>query len=236
MSKFTNRLLRDAKRQFYARPDVADTYEELRFGGPSGSWVNARELEIVLSFLPPFHRALDLGCGTGRLSRVLAQRGTTIGLDASMAMLTQAQVNNPAMLVQGDVFAIPCANASFDVMVALRVIFHFPNLDQLLREMLRVIAPGGTIIFDTYVWSPRAWFPLDQAHWGNGIFIHSPSQVQQIAQRLGLQVKQSKFCFLFSPYIYRRLPLALVRLLFQLESKIPQRLHARVFWKLERIV
>ena len=205
----------------------------MRFGGASGAWVNAREIELVLALLQPFQRALDLGCGTGRLTQILAQRGSTIGLDASRAMLEEAQRENRLALAQGDAFELPFADASFDAVAALRVVFHFADVEALLRQIARVVAPRGVFVFDTYLWSPRAWLPLDPACWGGGVFVHPPARVEQIAARLGWHVVERESCFLFSPYVYRRLPLAVVRGLARLETRVPTRLRARVFWKLE---
>jgi SAM-dependent methyltransferase len=223
-----------AKRAFYSQPQIASDYDRLRFGGASGAWVNAQEIELVRALLPPFRRALDLGCGTGRLTRALAQHGRVVGLDASRAMLVEAQSENGFALAQGDAFALPFADASFDAVVALRVVFHFANLESLLVQVARVVAPCGVFVFDTYLWSPRAWLPLDPARWGGGVFVHPPARVETIAARLGWQIARREFCFLFSPYIYRRLPLTIVHALARLETRVPAWLRARVFWKLER--
>jgi ubiquinone/menaquinone biosynthesis C-methylase UbiE len=223
-----------AKREFYSQPQIASAYDELRFGGASGAWVNQREIELMLDLVPPFHRALDLGCGTGRLTRVLAQRGATMGIDASNAMLAQARELSTDKLVQGDAFTLPFADVSFDVVVASRVVFHFERAENLLREMARVVAPGGAIIFDTYRWSPRAWLPFDAVRWGGGVFAHSPAQIEHIARELNLHIAQCESAFLFSPYIYRRLPIGLVHLLARLESYVPVQMRSRSFWKLVR--
>ncbi len=167
MSDSTDKLSR-AKQDFYSRPEIANAYDEQRFGGASGAWVSAREIELVLELLPPFRGVLDLGCGTGRLSRALATSGAVVGLDTSAAMLAAARRENPARLVQGDAFRLPFADASFDAVVALRLAFHFRELGPLLREARRVLRPGDVIVFDTYAWSPRAWLPLDAERWGGG--------------------------------------------------------------------
>jgi SAM-dependent methyltransferase len=225
----------DAKRQFYSQPEVASVYDDLRFGGASGAWVNAREIDLVSSLLPPFRRALDLGCGTGRLTRVLSQRGLTIGIDVSSAMLARARENESLPLAQGDAFLLPFADASFDAVVALRLMFHFAELGSLLRQVKRVLALGGAVVFDTFRWSPRAWMSLDAARWGGGVFVHPPAQVEQAAKELDLKIAKREDCFLFSPYVYRRLPLTVVRGLARAEAHLPARLRARVFWKLVRL-
>ncbi len=224
----------ESKREFYARPEIARSYTERRFGGASGAWVSEREVGLVLSLQPDFRRALDLGCGTGRLARVLQPCGTAVGLDSSAAMLREARQASPLTLVQGNAFALPFADASFDLVVALRLVFHFQELAPLFTEIARVLPPHGAAVFDTYRWSPRAWLPLDRGHWGGGVFAHSPAQVSRAAERSGLSVAHRVSCFLFSPYLYRRLPLALVHWLDRVEKRIPESGRARVFWKLEK--
>ncbi len=184
--------------------------------------------------MPAGGRVLDLGCGTGRLTRELAERGPVVGMDAAAAMLERARELRPTDLVRGDAFLLPFAAASFDRVTALRLVFHFERLDRLLSEMRRVVAPGGTLVFDTYLWTPRALLPLDRARWGGGVYVHSPRSVQDCAQSMGLRVTAQETCFLFSPYLYRRLPLPVVKLLDRVEGITPSRLRARVFWRLER--
>jgi SAM-dependent methyltransferase len=222
------------KREFYSQPKIAQSYDELRFGGASGAWVNAREIDLALSLLSPFRQALDLGCGTGRLTHALASRGKTIGMDASSAMLAKAQENDLDELTQGDAFALPFAEASFDAVVALRLVFHFADVDALLREIARIVEPRGVIVFDTYLWSPRAWLPLGPARWGSGVFAHRPALIEQSARQAGFQLLRREPCFLFSPYVYRRLPFGAVHALARLEPHLPARFRARVFWKFTR--
>ena len=149
-------------------------------------------------------------------------------------MLAEAQRDNHLTLAQGDAFELPFADASFDAVVALRVVFHFGDVEALLRQIARVVAPRGVFIFDTYLWSPRAWLPLDPARWGGGVFVHPPARIEQVAASLGWQVVRRESCFLFSPYIYRRLPLVVVHGLARIETRVPPRWRARVFWRLAR--
>lgn len=223
------------KRQFYRQPDVVATYEQRRFGSPSGSWVNEREIAQVLSLLPERGRVLDLGCGTGRLSRRLAERGRDVVLvDSSDAMLARAVPAVGAPAVLADAFALPFASGSFDAVVALRVAFHFGDVGALIGSVAPLLRPGGRLVFDTYRWTPRALLALASRQWGGKVFTHSPSTVQAGARAAGLKIAGQNRCFLFSPYLYRLLPLAAVRVFDGAEARLPEGIRARVFWGLER--
>ncbi len=220
------------KRTFYSRPEVAQAYDQLRFGSAGGAWVNQRELAWVQSLLGSCDRILDLACGTGRLTRELAAGANIVGTDFSAAMLAHAQENSRAAFVPADAFTLPFAAASFTSVVALRFVFHLPTPATFLQEVKRILMPGGTVVFDTYLWSPRAWLPLDRGRWGSQVYAHAPRQVAQLATDLGYRVSTCQTGFLFSPYLYRLLPLPVVKQFDHLEGRLPARLHARAFWKL----
>ncbi|MBI2941864.1 MAG: class I SAM-dependent methyltransferase [Chloroflexi bacterium] len=228
------------KRRFYAQRKVSQNYDELRFGGPSGEWVNRRELSLIQTLLPPTGqgaKVLDLGCGTGRLSLHLRELGyDAVAVDSSAEMLAAARAKPGGKQIawlQGDAGALPLAARAFDAVVALRMAFHFPDLRLLLGAAIGVVKSGGRILFDTYNWSPRAWAPLGQGTWGARIYVHHPDQVQREARGLGLDVVETRACFLFSPYVYRLLPLPIVQGLYRLEAIVPAGLRARTFWHLQ---
>jgi demethylmenaquinone methyltransferase/2-methoxy-6-polyprenyl-1,4-benzoquinol methylase len=96
---------------------------------------------------------LDLACGTGDLSRLLAGRypkGRVIGLDLTREMLTLAAANGgPAHLsyLQGDMHALPLASASCDLVTGGYALRNAPDLDRALAEIARVLRPGGQAAF-----------------------------------------------------------------------------------------
>jgi len=226
-------MLSSDKRAFYAQPEVVAAYDQQRFGSPSGNWVNERELALVESLLPGGGRVLDLGAGTGRLSQRLRLHGySVVALDSSFAML-QVTGQGKVPVVQADGFDLPFQAASFDAVAALRVAFHYADLSALLHAVRPVLREDGVFVFDTYRWTPRSLFALDAARWGSKVFVHRPADVEAAAKVAGYRVVAAQSAFLFSPYIYRRLPLAAVHVLGRLEEAIPSSLSARVFWALE---
>jgi SAM-dependent methyltransferase len=219
------------KRAFYSRPEVTARYEDQRFGGASGARVNQREIEIALTMLPTTGTVLDVACGTGRLALALTERGqTVVGVDYSPAMAAVA-VGRGVRTVVSDAFVLPFAAGAFDAVVALRFAFHYAELGPLLQEMRRVARPGATLVFDTYSWSPRALVPLGAAQWGGRVHLHAREEVARISAGLGLRLERAEHCFLFSPYLYRLVPLVIERTFEALERHVPPAMLCRAFWK-----
>jgi ubiquinone/menaquinone biosynthesis C-methylase UbiE len=96
-------------------------------------------------------RLLDIGCGTGALLELLARRGDGVelaGLDPSAEMLAVARPKLPGevRLVQGAAEQLPFADATFDVAVSNSAFHYFERPGEALREMRRVLRPGGHVV------------------------------------------------------------------------------------------
>ena len=89
---------------------------------------------------------LEVGCGTGLLLHRTSQfaRSAT-GVDLSGGMLAQAQRRGLAV-AQGSATDLPIATASVDVAYSFKVLAHVPDITGALREMSRVVRPGGWVI------------------------------------------------------------------------------------------
>ncbi len=223
------------KRTFYRQADVVATYDRQRFGGPSGERVSNRELDLALDMLPTDGTILDLACGTGRMAAAVIGRGQpAIGVDSSLPMAARAEAAGVPAAV-GDAFSTPFRDDLFDGVVSLRFAFHYEELAPLLKEMRRVTRPGGTLVFDTYSWSPRAAVPLGARAWGSKVQVHTRAAVAREAARAGLRITRIEPCFLFSPYLYRLAPLTLERAFERLERHVPRAWLCRVFWGMFRV-
>jgi SAM-dependent methyltransferase len=102
---------------------------------------------------------LDVACGTGVVPVTAARRGAIVsGLDLSPVLLERARRNAEIAGVtidytEGDVEALPYADASFDVVTSQFGHIFAPRPMIAIGEMLRVLKPGGTIAFNT--WPPE---------------------------------------------------------------------------------
>ena len=100
------------------------------------------------AYISPGHRVLDVACGTGVLTRAAAARagpsGKVTGLDLSARMLAIAAQLGPALTWrEGDAQNLPYADESFDAVVSQFGLMFVPNAPLALREMMRVLKPGG---------------------------------------------------------------------------------------------
>jgi ubiquinone/menaquinone biosynthesis C-methylase UbiE len=99
---------------------------------------------------------LDVGCGTGRNLPFYRPRVRVIGVDVSAAALARARRRRPDVpLVQADAEALPFRTAVFDTVVSALVFCSVPDAARGLREVRRVLQPGGTLRMLEHVRSTR---------------------------------------------------------------------------------
>jgi ubiquinone/menaquinone biosynthesis C-methylase UbiE len=98
------------------------------------------------------HRVLDAGCGTGRaltpLRAAVGPSGVVVGADLTPAMLAaavRAGRDRHGRLVLADVAALPLRPGSLDAVFGAGLISHLPRPAENLRELARVVRPGGTL-------------------------------------------------------------------------------------------
>jgi ubiquinone/menaquinone biosynthesis C-methylase UbiE len=112
---------------------------------------------VARARLPQGAAVLDVGCGTGVVTRLAAQaigaNGRVTGIDLSEGMLRKARaladaerIGPRVELVRGDAELLPLPTAKFDAVLSLYALRHFPDPARATAEMLRVCKPGGRVI------------------------------------------------------------------------------------------
>lgn len=96
-------------------------------------------------------RVLDLACGTGDVALSMAGTHQVIGLDLTPEMLVLAReraagAHAKALWLAGDMMRLPFVDASFDVVTTSYGLRNVPALEPSLREMARVLRPGGLLV------------------------------------------------------------------------------------------
>ncbi|KDN83287.1 methyltransferase domain-containing protein [Kitasatospora cheerisanensis] len=129
----------------------------------------ANSAAYLLPELRAGQRLLDIGCGPGTITADLADRlgptGRVVGVDPSEEVLVQAAAlaagRGPDRLTfeAADVYRLPYADASFDVVHAHQVLQHLADPVAALREMRRVTAPGGVIAVRDADYAAMTWYP-----------------------------------------------------------------------------
>lgn len=105
----------------------------------------------ALAAIAPHERVLDLACGSGLFAAHTLdrhpQQQLLLGVDLSPAMLALATERCPhAAFVAADATQIPCADASFDVVVCASALHYVDDATGLLRQARRVLRPGGRLV------------------------------------------------------------------------------------------
>ncbi len=139
---------------------IARRYDLVNTVLSAGSDAGWRRRAARATGLKPGGSALDVACGSGKLTaqlvRIAGPIGRVVGLDFSSQMLAVARREHPGVeFTDGDALNLPFDDATFD---AATIAFGLRNLaDPVmgLREMLRVVKPGGRAVVMEFVRPPR---------------------------------------------------------------------------------
>ena len=197
--------------EWYQADEVAESYEDKRFS-QGGRVIDRREKEAVLDALSPLddRRVLEIACGTGRFTVMLAERGAeVVGLDISAAMLAQGRakarrvgVADRIEFLRGDAARLPFPDDSFDVAFAMRF-FHLADTPaKFLAEMARVAR--DRVVFDTFNdASARVVY-----NWllPMGSRLYSRGEVERLIDDAGLELAEAAHDFVLPYGFYRKIP------------------------------
>ncbi len=127
-------------------------------------WFVARRrlaLDLLETALKDFDKpcVLDLGCGTGAVSKEMASWANPVGLDMSPLALGFCQQRGQTNLVQADGTQLPFASGSLDGIIALDVFEHIKDHEQAFSEARRILRPSGVLVLSVpafqFLWGPH---------------------------------------------------------------------------------
>lgn len=152
---------------------IAPTYDRLNHTLSLG--IDRRWRRAAIRTLQPYNpqRVLDVATGTGDfalLAARLLRPARLVGVDLSEGMLSVARqkaaasgLTDVVAFQRGDCLALSLPDASFDAVTVAYGVRNFSDLDRGLREMLRVLRPGGRLVIVELA-APRR-FPMRQLFW-----------------------------------------------------------------------
>lgn len=147
--------------------DAAELYERYHVPAIVGPW--AADL-VALAAPQSGDRVLDIACGTGVVARLAAEHagaaGRVLGLDLNAGMIAVARSippspGAPTEWHEGSALALPFPDGSFDLVLCQQGLQFFPDRPAALREMHRVLRPGGRLALS--VWRPLPFNPFHVA-------------------------------------------------------------------------
>ena len=137
--------------------EQAKAYDDLFVPALFGQW--APQL-VSCARVASGQRVLDVACGTGAVARTavdtVGPQGRVVGVDLNPAMLEVARSSRPDLeWFQGDAEDLPFETDSFDAALCQSALFFFPEPFRAVREMARVVGPGGIVAIQTYAALPE---------------------------------------------------------------------------------
>ena len=164
----TGRLPADGVQRMFDRiAPVYDAMNRLMTAGLDRRWRRIAVEQAVRSG----DRVLDACCGTGDLAVAALRHGAgeVVGLDFSERMLERARSKEPGIeWLRGDVLALPFEDASFDAATVGFGIRNVDDLDAGLRELRRVLRPGGRLAI-LEITTPRGRLAPFYRVWFDGV-------------------------------------------------------------------
>lgn len=198
-------LSRDRERLAAVREQRAKQAQDY-FRAHAAEWDRIRKLHTADSAVEdaiimalsdkPFRALLDLGTGTGRMLELFGpnlERGLGIDLSPAMLSLARARLERAGLkncsVRQGDIYNLPLARESFDVVIIHQVLHYLDDGARAVREAARVLAPNGRLLVVDFAPHDLEFLREEHAHRRLGF---SPETVSQWLEAAGLNVTMER--------------------------------------------
>ena len=141
-----------AKARRFFTPANADSYDSVVSFATFGRDLNWKHLILQAIEHKDYHSILELACGTGILSIVLAKTGMkVIGLDLTYEYLAKARHRMDLPLTQGTAEILPYKNELFDAIVSSYLV-KYVDVKKVVEECWRVLKQNGTVVFHDFTY------------------------------------------------------------------------------------
>ena len=150
----------------YRNSIASADYDTRAFYGriPLQRWWQRRRYDILTEMAGGSLSILDVGCGSGQILNALPQ---IVGMDPQLNKLMFMRAPG-RLLLRGSIFEIPFADGSFETVISSQVIEHLPRGEAVFDELVRCLAPGGSLVLGTVDYGGWQW-PLIESIYG---FVH----------------------------------------------------------------
>lgn len=121
-----------------------------------------RRHRIITRAAQGCQQVLDVGCGSSKILQDLP--GYAVGLDIQFNKLRYQKRHTGAGLINGTIFDLPFADASFDCVICSEVIEHIPQDPRVFSELIRILKPDGKLILGTPDYGRWIWPAIEKVY------------------------------------------------------------------------
>lgn len=151
--------------------------------------------ERFLTFAKPGARILDLGCGAGRDMAWLAGQGVrVVGADLSRGMLKEARIHTRSPLARMDLRRLSFGDGQFGGVWCNAALLHIPKAEvpSALREICRVLLPGGILLLGLQAGDDEGWEPLPYSPVERFFARYARAEAENLIQQAGFSIRHAE--------------------------------------------
>lgn len=140
-------------------------------------------------------RVLEVGCGTGKMTGLLAEKGHNAqGVDASSYVIEQARKRNPEITYSvGDAHYQSTYPGDFDWIISRQVVCHFFDPERVFKNWYNALTIGGSVVITDGLWRQEEWEADDLVEKSPLSCISDTSPVEDALRKCGFTIRHTGF-------------------------------------------